>query len=397
MSFDQQMQQAQHDMEKAIKEREDSPSDPEAHLHSVTSVQHASMSEAGKKLSTTQATIIFITNEIGIGVLALPSAVNILGLFPGILCIAGMGMLSLYTALILIQYYRKYPYLLNIVDYGRVLGGPIVEGIFAAGFLINMILTCASAIITVSIGLNTISEHAICTLGFTAVTAIAMWAICIPKTMKFVAWCGWPCTVSIVATLMIVMVSLGVAGPYKQPGGVTLRAFGNSPFSQTTSAFLNVAFAFSGNQAFPTVLAEMKNPSRDFPRAVTIEKCITTSIYIIVAVVCYCFAGNRVTSPAIGSAPVTSAKVAYGIILVSLLGTGLVFGMTASRYLDVAIKRHLHLFGLGSQRRPSISVDANRSRRRSTVEIQQSSKFTSVAIWIGVVSSFWLISWIVAG
>lgn len=146
MSFDQQMQQAQHDLEKAIREKEkekdESPSDPEAHLHSITSVQHASISEQGKKLTTTQATIIFITNEIGIGVLSLPAAVNVLGLFPGILCIAGMGMLSLYTALILIQYYRKYPYLLNIVDYGRVLGGPIVEGIFAAGFLINMVLTC---------------------------------------------------------------------------------------------------------------------------------------------------------------------------------------------------------------------------------------------------------------
>lgn len=236
-----------------------------------------------------------------------------------------------------------------------------------------------------------------CTLGFTAITAIAMWAICIPKTMKFVAYCGWPCTVSIVATLLIVMISLGIAGPHTQDGGVTLRAFGNSPFSQTTSAFLNVAFAFSGNQAFPTVLAEMKNPSRDFPRAVTIEKCITTSIYILVAVVCYCFSGNRITSPAIGTAPEIPAKVAYGIIFVSLLGTGLVFGMTASRYLDVAIKRHLHVFRLGTQRRPSMSVDTDRPRRRSTVTVQSCSKFTSVAIWVSVVSVFWLVSWIVAG
>lgn len=397
MSFDQQMQQAQHDMEKTVNDKDQPANNSEDRLYSAVSVQHASMSESGKKLTTTQATIIFITNEIGIGVLSLPSAINILGLFPGILCIAGMGMFSLYSALILIQYYRKHPYLLNIVDYGRVLGGPIVEGIFATGFLINMVLTCSSAIITVSIGLNTISDHAMCTLGFTAITAIAMCAVCIPKTMKFVAYCGWPCTVSIVATLLIVMISLGVAGPWTQPGGVALRAFGNSSFSRTTSAFLNVAFAFSGNQAFPTVLAEMKNPSRDFPKAVTIEKCITTTIYIIVAVVCYCFAGDQITSPAIGSAPVTSAKIAYGIIFVSLLGTGLVFGMTASRYIDVAIKRHLHLFGLGQQRRRSVSMDATRPRRRSTVNIQQSSKLTSIIIWIGVVTVFWLVSWIVAG
>lgn len=365
-------------------------------IRHVTSVQHASISVPTKKLSTTQAAIIFITNEIGIGVLSLPAALNVLGLFPGLLCIIGMGLLSLYAAYILIQYYRKYPYILNIVDYGRVLGGPWVEYIFATGFLINMVLTCASALITVSIGLNTISDHAVCTIGFTAITALAMWLLCIPRTMKFVAYCGWPSTVSIVGALMIVMISLGVAGPYKT-SGINVKAFGNAAFPQTASAFLNVAFAFSGNQAFPTVLAEMKNPSRDFPRAVTIEKCFSITVYCTVAIVCYVFAGDEIRSPAIGSAPVTMAKVAYGVIFVSLLGTGLVFGVTASRYIDVALKRHLHVFGLGHHKQRSVQMDPNRSRRRSTVEIQSSNKMTDYTIWFVVVTGFWILSWVVAG
>lgn len=396
-SFDQQMHDAQYDMEKVIEEGQmNEKRGVSFHDDAYASGQHTSISEPTKKLNTWQATIIFITNEVGIGILSLPAALKTLGLFPGILCIVCMGMFSLYSAYILIQYYRKYPYVLNIVDYGRVLGGPVVEGIFATGFLINMALTCASAAITISIGLNTISEHAVCTLAFTAISAIAMWMLCVPRTMKFVAYCGWPCTVSIVGCVMIVMISLGVAGPHTKMN-VHLKAIGNSAFSQTTSAFLNVAFAFSGNQAFPTVLAEMKNPSRDFPRAVTIEKCFTTTVYVIVAVTCYCLAGEEIVSPAIGAAPVTMAKVAYGVIFVSLLGTGLVFGVTASRYLDVAIKRHLHVFGLGHHRQRSTQMDPNRSRRRSTIQIQRSNKFTDWSVWLLVVSGFWLVSWVIAG
>lgn len=176
MSFDQQMKDAQLDMEKNINEKEQQGSnslDGELARGRIQSIQRASQNPNGdnqkQKLSTMQAAIIFITNEIGIGILGLPAALNTLGMFPGILCIITMGLLSLYSAYILVQYYRRYPYVLNIVDYGRSLGGPIVEGIFAVGFLINMVLICSSAVITVSIGLNTISEHAACTLAFTAI------------------------------------------------------------------------------------------------------------------------------------------------------------------------------------------------------------------------------------
>lgn len=295
------------------------------------------------------------------------------------------------------QYYRRYPYLLNIVDYGRSLGGPIVEGIFATGFLINMALICSSAVITISIGLNTISEHAACTVVFTAVASIGMWMLCMPRTMKFVSYCGWPCTVSIVGAVMITMISIGVHSPRIPDRPLKIQAVGNPTFVQATSAFLNIAFAFSGNQAFPTVLAEMKDPSRDFPKAVCIEKCFTISVYLIVAIVCYTYAGDQITSPAIGSAPPTMAKIAYGVIFVSLLGTGLVFGHTATKYIHVTWMRHFHVFRLGQTRRKSVQVDPERGRRRSTVEIQPASRTAVWTTWTIVVTAFWVVVWIIAG
>jgi amino acid transporter len=307
-----------------------------------------------------------------------------------------MGMLSLYTAYNLIQYWRKYPYMLNIVDYGRVLGGPWVEGIFAVGFLINMALISASALVTLTIGLNTVSEHATCTVVFTIISAIAMWAMCVPHSMRFVSWASWPCTVSIIATVLIVMITLGVQGPRNPDAPLNLKAIGNPTFTQAVSAFLNIAFAYTGNQAFPTVLAEMENPSRDFPRAVTIEKCITTSIYVIVASVVYALSGEQVASPAIGSLQITMAKVSYAVSFIGLLGTGLIFGMTSARYLHVFFMRHVGNFTHGkTERRASVASDHSRGRR-SSVAVPEASKKTDWAVWIFSVTLFWVVVWILA-
>jgi amino acid permease len=331
-----------------------------------------------------------------LGMLSLPAALNVLGFFPGLLCIIVMGMLSLYTAYNLIQYWRKYPYMLNIVDYGRVLGGPWVEGIFAVGFLINMALISASALVTLTIGLNTVSEHATCTVVFTVVAALAMWAMCVPHSMRFVSWASWPCTASIIATVLIVMITLGVQGPRNPEAPLNLKAIGSPTFTQAVSAFLNIAFAYTGNQAYPTVLAEMENPSRDFPRAVTIEKCITTTIYVIVASVVYSLSGEQVASPAIGSLQTTMAKVSYAVSFIGLLGTGLIFGMTSARYLHVFFMRQISLMKhRKTQSTPSITSDTSPGGRPS-IAMSEHSKKTDWAVWIFAVTLFWVVVWILA-
>ena len=381
----------------ASDEKFDSSSDSDAHVGDVADVQNArpSAETSARKLTTTQAVIIFVTNEVGIGMLSLPSAFNTLGFFPGILCLVVFGALSLYTAYNLIQYWRKYPYMLNIVDYGRVLGGPWVELIFAVGFLINMALISASALVTLTIGLNTVSEHATSTVAFTVVSAVAMWALCVPRSMRFVSWASWPCTASIIITVLLVMITLGVQGPRDVNAPLNLKAVGNPTFIQATSAILNIAFAFAGNQAFPTVLAEMENPSRDFPRAVTIEKCITTTIYIIVATTVYALSGEQVASPAIGSLQPTMSKVAYAVSFIGLLGTGLVFGMTSARYLHIVFLRQINTLLHRKVAPASVASEPGRGRR-SSMTVPTISKKLDWAVWIFSVSIFWIVVWILA-
>ncbi|ETN44094.1 uncharacterized protein HMPREF1541_10644 [Cyphellophora europaea CBS 101466] len=355
-----------------------------------------------------QAAIIFITNEVGIGILSLPAALNVLGLIPGIISIIGMGTLSLYTAYILVQFYRRYPHVVNIVDYGRIIGGKPLEVIFAIGFIINLSLISASAVITMSIGINTISEHAACTVIWIGIACLACYLLCLPRTMMFVSHCGWPCTVSIVAAVIIPMAALGVSGPANAPPGssIAIKLVGNPTFSEAVSSFLNIGFAFTGNQAFVTVLVEMRDPARDFTKAILIEKPFAIAIYTTVAIACYCLAGEYITSPAIGAAPVTTAKISYGIIFISLLGTGLVFGHTSIKYLFVVVMRHLSFFerrssplrkrsrGVrGGNRKPSVEADMMRRRQSQP---HDSRSVVSWIAWIAIATAFWILVFVIA-
>jgi amino acid transporter len=229
----------------------------------------------------------------------------------------------------------------NLVDCAQILGKPF-GAFFAAAFILNLVLICASANITMSVALNTLSNHALCTVAFMAFPHIVCWMLCLPRKLTFAAALSWVCTISIVAAVLIVMIALGVAGPRAPPGfDVSITLVGKPTFVETVNALLNIAFAFAGNQSFISVMAEMRDPSKDFPPALFMQKSFEVVIYIIVACVIYGLAGNAVTSPALGSAAAIPAKIAYGILIPSVLGTGLIIGITAIKVRsDIGIDFH---------------------------------------------------------
>ena len=111
----------------------------------------------GKKLGMTRTALIFFTNQVGIGILSLPSTMHTLGLIPGI-----------FTIVIL-------------------MGGLPLQVIVGIANVLNLCLICASANVTLSIGFNTISDHALCTIGFIGLPMIACWLLCMPRSLNFVS------------------------------------------------------------------------------------------------------------------------------------------------------------------------------------------------------------------
>ncbi|KAF4454058.1 neutral amino acid permease, partial [Fusarium albosuccineum] len=94
---------------------------------------------------------------------------------------------------------------------------------------------------------------------------------------------------------------------------------------------------------------------------------------VLVAVAVYCLAGEYTTSPALGSAPIIFAKISYGLVIPSVLSKGLAFGHTGIKYTYVELMKYLGL-----------SHELSRHNTRSWL------------IWLGIVTVFWLLSFVLS-
>ena len=210
-------------------------------------------------------TIVLITNQTGLGVLSIPAVMKTLGIVPGVIAIFGIGMLATYTAYVLLQFYRRHPHVLNIVDMARIVGGRPLEWIIAFTVLAKLLFTCAAAVIALSVAFNTLSSSPVCTVVWMAVGTVCSWILCLPRTFKFVAYAGIPCTISILVAVFIVIIALGV----DHPRGVQTDTFdkkieviGDPSFRDGLNACLQLIYAFSGEYFFFLLLVPRQGHQR---------------------------------------------------------------------------------------------------------------------------------------
>lgn len=334
--------------------------------------------EGGKNfrnMSKWDTVFALLTNQVGLGVLSLPGVLKTLGIIPGIIAIIGIGCLSWYTAFELKQFYGRHPHVVNVVDMTRVVGGRPLEIIAGIGLLIQVIMTSASASVTLSIAFNTISSHSVCTVGFIGIGCLCCWVLCAPRTAKFVAMSGIPCCISIIAAALIVIIALGVKNPTAAPAGWerNIVVVANPTFREALNACLKIVYAYSGNINFVSYMAEMVDPVKDFGFALAWLEVTSIGFYVIVGIVVYCLAGEFTVSPALGSAPETIAKIAYGIVLPAVLSTGLAFGHTGIKYVYVEVMKQTKL---------TSEMTANTVR--------------SWSIWMAIVTVYWTLCFLLS-
>jgi amino acid permease len=115
--------------------------------------------------------------------------------------------------------------------------------------------------------------------------------------------------VSIIVAVFICMIAVGIENP-----GSGVVAVAKTDLYHGFSAVCNIVFAFSGHAAYFGLMAELKNP-RDFTKSLCLLQGIDISLYLVASLVIYRYAGDGVTSPALGSASPLIAKICYGIAL----------------------------------------------------------------------------------
>lgn len=184
-----------------------------------------------------------------------------------------------------------------------------------------------------------------------------------------------PATIGIIVPILIVMISLGIGRPQAASEGWhrEVHLVGNPTFREGLTAILSILYASGGRQAFLTVMAEMSNPSKDFMPALTMLQTFAIPLYMVTGAVIYALAGQYVTSPALGSAPLIPAKVAYGIVLITLFNTGLFYGHSATKFLYVVVMRDTL----------KIAGEATKNTIKTW------------AIWISLATIFWIVVFVI--
>lgn len=106
------------------------------------------------------------------------------------------------------------------------------------------------------------------------------------------------------------MIALGV----DPKPNLNLAATYSPSFAPAFLAVTNIIFAYAGHVAFFSFISEFRDPS-EFPKALFMLQATDITMYLVVAIVVYRYAGVDVASPALGSASKVVVKIAYGIAL----------------------------------------------------------------------------------
>ncbi|KAH2633794.1 hypothetical protein KXW54_003672 [Aspergillus fumigatus] len=318
-----------------------------------------------KVLKWWQGGLLMVAETISLGILSLPAAVGTVGLAPGLAILISMGILASYNGYVIGQIKLRFPHITSMSDAGEVLLGPFGRELLNAAQILLLIFIMASHILTFTVAFNVMTGHATCSIVFGVVGAVISCLLSLPRTLEKVSWLSLVSFVSIFAAVMVTMVSIGIIKPTS-----TWAVAKHTDLVTAFGGVTNMVFAYASHNSFFTFIAELRDP-REFPKALALLQSIDISLYVVAAVVIYYFAGDGVTSPALGSAGPLISKAAYGIALpTKIVIAGVINGHIAAKAI------YLRMFS-----------GTDRIHKRDWI---------AVGSWIGIMAVLWTISWIIA-
>ncbi|KAL2843911.1 transmembrane amino acid transporter protein-domain-containing protein [Aspergillus pseudoustus] len=307
---------------------------------------------------------VMIAQSISLGVLSLPSSMATLGLVPGCILIIGMGALSTYTGYVLGQFKLRYPQIHNMSDAAELLFGAWGREIVTVAQITFFIFLMGAHILTFSIMMNTLTNHAACTILFCLVGGVLSFVLSLSRRMQEVSYLGIISSLSVFLAVMITIVAIGIEAPDSEA-----HAIRHPTLISGVSASLNVVISFCGHPAFFSFQSELADP-KDFTKALVALQVTDTVLYLITAVVIYRYAGAGVKSPALLSTSPTVAKVAFGVAIGTIVIAGVIIGHVGAKTIYVRLFR-----------------GTNRMTQRSVL---------SYGTWVLIVLFLWTTAWIIA-
>ncbi|KAL5603806.1 hypothetical protein FOVSG1_006556 [Fusarium oxysporum f. sp. vasinfectum] len=286
---------------------------------------------------------LMMKTQIGLGVLSFPSVFDTLGMIPGVILLCTVAGITTWSNYIVGVFKLKHRNVYGVDDAGQLMFGRIGKELFAFAFLGQYVMTAGSAMLSLSISLNALSNHGACTAIFVAVAFILIFVLSSIRTLGRITWLAIVGVFCIITAVLTVTIAVGTqdqppTAPQDAEWKSDYKLFGNPTFAQAVSAVTTLIFAYAGTGAFFPIVSEMKDPHL-YPRALAVCQTTVTIIFLVVGIVVYYYCGSYVASPALGSAGSTIKKVSYGIAFPGLLVSGIILAHVSSKYLFVRILR----------------------------------------------------------
>ncbi|KAJ3505167.1 hypothetical protein NM208_g16233 [Fusarium decemcellulare] len=289
-------------------------------------------------------TALMMKTQIGLGVLSMPVVFDTLGIVPGIIMLLVIAGITTWSDFMVGVFKLRHRHVYGIDDVGQMLFGRIGYEIFGAMYALFFTFVSGSAMLSISIALNALSTHAVCTAVFVAVAAIATFMFSSIQTLGRISWVAWVGAGCIIVAVFVVTIAVGLQDrPSAAPSDLgewksDYKIVAHPSFTEAMSAISTLVFTYAGTPAFFNIVAEMRDP-RLYTRALTVCQVSVTIVYIIVGIIVYYFCGSYVASPALGSAGPTIKKVGYGIALPGLMASAILLSHLPAKHIFVRILR----------------------------------------------------------
>lgn len=295
-------------------------------------------------LSWVRATVVLTKSQIGLGVLGIPQVFATVGMFPGLVILFAIAIMTSWSSYVIGRFKVKHPEVHSIGDAGMLLWGPVGREVLGGFYWLYMTCSAGSAMLSTSIALNAVSNHGTCTVVFVVVAAIIAGVFASIQTLSRVSILGYIGLISIMGSIITVCVAVGIqdrpalAPPAPALFDKNLKAFGSPTFAEAANSLGTVVFAYGAVPASFNLVAEMKRPM-EFTKTAAVAQSIITSTYLAIGVVVYYYVGDYIASPALGSAGPVMKKVCYGIAIPALLVSSTIFSHLSAKYLFVRLLR----------------------------------------------------------
>lgn len=151
---------------------------------------------------------------------------------------------------------------------------------------------------------------------------------------------------SLCVLLTLIFVGIQHQHPTGKPPGEKVRLTATSPqgttFVAANNAAINIVFIWVGQVAYPSFIAEMKDPQQ-FPKALYMLTAFEFLMFAGVGAFIYSFSGQFSSAPAVAVIRnQTLKKIAFSFALPPTILIGIIYASVASRSLFAAFMRNTY-------------------------------------------------------